>query len=168
MSHPENCILSWFKESYKWWKYISLGVTKTPFKECLVNHMEDLKHPKVALSYQTETTLKCIKNTNKYFKIMSVKINFKIIMNDLNLFNKKFELVNACFQQSRLLRKSFKSNQYRERYNVLASCFDIYSSVFHVSICYNTLSVILTLHTDIIHLFIVVFYFVFALYNIFQ
>ena len=65
--------------------------------------MEDLKHPKVALSYQTETTLKCIKNTNKYFKIMSVKINFKIIMNDLNLFNKKFELVNACFQQSRLL-----------------------------------------------------------------
>lgn len=79
MSHPENCILSWFKESYKWWKYISLGVTKTPFKECLVNHMEDFKHPKVALSYQTETTLKCIKNTNKYFKIMSVKIILKLL-----------------------------------------------------------------------------------------
>ena len=89
-------------------------------------------------------------------------------MNDLNLLNKKFELINACCRQSRLLRKSFKRNQCRERYNELASCFNIDSSVFHVSICYNMLSDILTSHTDIIHLFIIVFYFVFALYNIFQ
>ena len=36
-------------------------------------------------------------------------------MNDPNLLNKKSELVITCHQQSKLLLKSFKKNQYSER-----------------------------------------------------
>ena len=111
-------------------KSFYLGVTETPFKESFGNHMRDFKH----LKYRNSTELskyvwelkdahispviewsivtKVLSKTQLSFCKLCLSEKLYIIksLNDLNLPNKKSELVSTCRHQSKLLLKCFKKN----------------------------------------------------------
>ena len=111
-------------------KKISLGVTETPFKERFGNNTRDFKHRKYRNSTELSKYIwelkdanisqfikwgivtKVLSKTQLNFSKLCLSEKFYIIKssNDLNLLNKKFELVNTCRHQSKLLLKRFKKN----------------------------------------------------------
>ena len=97
-----------------------LGVTEKPFKECFGNHTLDFKTPEIQnLTYQNMygnskmliyhqllngVLLQKLCLSEKFYIIKS--------LNKHNLLSKKFELVNTCCHQSKLLLK--RTNTLRE------------------------------------------------------
>ena len=113
---------------------ICLGVTDPPFKERFANHTRDFKHPKYRNSTELSKYVWELKDIRlspvikwsivaKFLSktllrfcnlCLSQKIYIIKSFSDPNLPNKKFELVNTCRHQGKLLLKSFKKNRYSE------------------------------------------------------
>ena len=103
-----------------------------------------------------------IENTINFCSLcLSEKIYIIKSLNDPNLLNKKYELINTCCHQSKLLLRNFKRNRYSERSDTMNWYLVLILAVLYLR--YVVMHCAIYWH---IHHLRIACYFVFGLYNI--